>query len=529
MNVVDKVKQEIRDLIGEEVEIEIPKNSNFGDFSTNFAMKQAKSLGKNPREIAQDIIGKLKLPSTYVEKAEIAGAGFINFYLKESWINEIPKNVLDQKENYGQNDSLKGKKINLEYVSANPTGPMHMGNARGGALGDSLAKLFKLCGASVTKEFYLNDTGNQIVKFGESLYARYMQKSDSSYPFPEDGYQGQDVIANVDKYLEKHGDKDITQEKLTDFALENNIADIKRILKEYNVDFDVWFSEKTLHNSGAVEKTIEILTKNGHTYEKDGAIWLRTQVEEKDDVIVRANGIPTYFAADIAYHYDKLAIRGFDRSIDIWGADHHGHIARVKKGIELMGLDPNRFEVITVQLVRLVDNDEIVRQSKRRGNATSLGELIEDIGVDAARFFFNTRLANTHFDFDLGLAIKKSNDNPVFYVQYAYARICSILNNLEEVESFDVVNASEPAEKELLKKISCFPNEVALAADNLEAARIVHYATDLAGEFHSFYSACKVAVDDDNTRKSRIAICQATKQTLKNVLDILGVSAPEKM
>ena len=533
MNIIDEIKSQIIKLINlpeEKIILEIPKKREFGDYSTNIAMKLAKTLGKNPRDLAQEIISKMNFDGTYITKAEIAGAGFINFFLDDKWLAQVPKNVLKLGDKYGANESLKGEKICLEYVSANPTGPMHMGNARGGALGDSLARVMKACNADVTKEFYLNDAGNQIAKLGKSLYARYMQAQGEDYEFPEDGYQGADIIQLAEEFGKAKGTEEEITEKLVAFALERNCANMKRVLSEYRVDYDVWFKESTLYETNAVADIVEMLKQNGATYEKDGAIWLRCDetTDEKDEVLVRANGIPTYFAADIAYHYNKLHERKFTRAINVWGADHHGHIARMKRSMDLLGIDGERLEVITIQLVRLMRGSEIARMSKRRGEMISLEDLLEEIGIDAARYFFNMRLANSHFDFDLELAVKKSSENPVYYVQYAHARICSILENAPEWKC-ESPTYEHDAEKNLLRKIAQFPSEVAICAQTLEPSRLTHYATDLAGEFHSFYAACKVITDDATTRNSRLLLADVARQTLANVLELLGVNAPERM
>ncbi|GHV18611.1 arginine--tRNA ligase [Clostridia bacterium] len=537
-NIIDVIKKQITDLfgdLGEEIVLDIPKNREFGDYSTNIAMQLAKRERRNPRELAAEFVDKMDFSGTYIDKAEVAGAGFINFYLNDSYLIAVPKNVLEFGDNYGANDSLKGQKILLEYVSANPTGPMHMGNARGGALGDSLARVMKACGADTTREFYLNDSGNQIAKFTNSLYARYMQQF-GEYEFPEDGYHGKDIAELAAEYTKITGEdklKNISEEEikagLTAFGLERNVADIKRILGDYRVEYDYWFHESSMYETGAVEKIVDMLKKTGETYEQDGALWLKCG--DKDEVLVRANGFATYFAADIAYHYNKLAERGFDRAINVWGADHHGHIARMKRSMEILGLDPDRLEVITIQLVRLMRGGEVARMSKRSGESITLGDLLEEIGIDSARYFFNMRLANSHFDFDLELAVKQSSDNPVFYVQYAHARICSIIESAKEYGNWTGVEPTytHEAEQTLIRKIANFPQEVAVSAQILEPSRLTHYAAELAGDFHSFYGACKVMVEDEQTRNSRLLLVDSARQTLKNVLNLLGVTAPERM
>ena len=523
-----------------EINIETPRDTKFGDFSANTAMLLAKQEKQAPRMIAQKIIDNMSIDGTYIDRIEIAGAGFINFYLKEGWMAGVLPIVEEMGDNYGYTDFGKNEKVMIEFVSANPTGPMHMGNARGGALGDSLGNVMKMAGFDVTKEFYLNDAGNQIEKFSKSLEARYLQQYDAQYPFPEDGYHGDDIKQRAAQFTEIHGDKykdatsDERRKALADFSLEKNSADMKETLKHYRVVHDVWYCESDLYKSGDVEKTIQALKDSGEAYEKDGAVWLKG--EEKDEVLVRANGIPTYFAADIAYHYNKFVTRGFDRVINIWGADHHGHIARMKNAMGLLGIDPERLQVVTMQLVRLMRGGEVARQSKRTGGAITLTELIDDIGIDASRYFFNMRLAGSHFDFDLDLAVQQSNENPVYYVQYAHARICSIIRQMVEegikvpaCKDIDLSLLDKPEEIELLRKIAQFPGEIKQSAEALEPAKIVKYVSDLAGLFHSFYNANRVKVDDNALMLARLKLIDSVRITIKNALAILAVEAPEKM
>ncbi len=524
----------------QKINIETPKDIKFGDFSANTAMLLAKQEKKAPRVIAQEIIDNMDIEGTYIDRIEIAGAGFINFYLKEGWMAGVLPIVEEMGNNYGYTDFGKNEKVMIEFVSANPTGPMHMGNARGGALGDSLGNVMKMAGFDVTKEFYLNDAGNQIEKFAKSLEARYLQQYDETVEFPEDGYHGDDIKVRAAQFTEIHGDKFVNatseerRKALSDFSLEKNIADMKETLKHYRVVHDVWYCESDLYKSGDVEKTIQALKECGEAYEKDGAVWLKG--EEKDEVLVRANGIPTYFAADIAYHYNKFVTRGFDRVINIWGADHHGHIARMKNAMSLLGIDPDRLQVVTMQLVRLMRGGEVARQSKRTGGAITLTELIDDIGIDASRYFFNMRLAGSHFDFDLDLAVQQSNENPVYYVQYAHARICSIIRQMSEegiavpvCKDIDLTLLNAPEEIELLRKIAQFPGEIKQSAETLEPAKIVKYVSDLAGLFHSFYNANRVKVDDAALMLARLKLIDSVRITLKNALAILAVEAPEKM
>lgn len=523
-----------------EINIETPRDTKFGDFSANTAMLLAKQEKQAPRMIAQKIIDNMSIDGTYIDRIEIAGAGFINFYLKEGWMAGVLPIVEEMGDNYGYTDFGKKEKVMIEFVSANPTGPMHMGNARGGALGDSLGNVMKMAGFDVTKEFYLNDAGNQIEKFSKSLEARYLQQYDAEYPFPEDGYHGDDIKQRAAQFTEIHGDKykdapsDERRKALSDFSLEKNIADMKETLKHYRVVHDVWYCESDLYKSGDVEKTIQALKDCGEAYEKDGAVWLKG--EDKDEVLVRANGIPTYFAADIAYHYNKFVTRGFDRVINIWGADHHGHIARMKNAMSLLGIDPDRLQVVTMQLVRLMRGGEVARQSKRTGGAITLTELIDDIGIDASRYFFNMRLAGSHFDFDLDLAVQQSNENPVYYVQYAHARISSIIRQMAEegvavpaCKDIDLSLLDKPEEVELLRKIAQFPGEIKQSAEALEPAKIVKYVSDLAGLFHSFYNANRVKVDDNALMLARLKLIDCVRITIKNALAILAVEAPEKM
>ena len=531
--------------------IEVPKDKANGDYSTNMAMLLARTLKKAPRDIATEIVNNIESDSA-VEKVEVAGAGFINFYLNNSYIYEVLKEIEEKGADYGCLDIGKGKTVNVEYVSANPTGPMHMGNARGGAIGDCLAKVLSKAGYSVTKEFYVNDAGAQIDKFGRSLEARFIEEVTGKCDFPEDGYQGEDIREHAKAYIEKNGasliekSSDEIKQTLIDYALPLNLDKMHNDLASYRINYDTWFYESTLHNGGLVADTIEMLKKTDLVYEKDGALWFKSTnfIEKKgeddrsykDDVLVRANGIPTYFAADIAYHRNKLETRGFDIAINIWGADHHGHIARMKGALEAIGLDSSKLNVITMQLVRLMENGEIVRMSKRTGKMITLSDLLQDIGIDAARFFFNLRQAGSHFDFDLGLALKQSNDNPVFYVQYAHARICSILRLLGEdglnLESFDKINpALLQAEQEiaLLKRLAALPEEIKIAAETFDPSRITRYVIAVAADFHSFYNDCHIKGEETSLAKARLSLCAATKQVIKNCLDILGVNAPEKM
>ncbi len=529
----------------EKIKLEVPKDKQHGDFACNIAMVLAKALKTPPRAIADAIVSLIPIGGD-IEKIEVAGAGFINFYLSSNWLYETMNQIEVQGENYGRIDLGKGKKVMVEFVSANPTGPMHMGNARGGALGDCLAAVLDFAGYEVTREFYINDAGNQIEKFGNSLNARYIQelKGVDAIEFPEDGYHGEDIINHAKAFIAIHGDKHLSvseeerKQALVDYALEKNIVALKEDLERYRIVYDVWFRESTLHESGAVQAAIDTLTQNGYTYEEDGAIWLNCEKMglEKNEVLVRTNGIPTYFAADIAYHWNKLNQRGYDWAINIWGADHHGHVARMKHALDAVGSNGEKLDVVLMQLVRLMKDGEIVRMSKRTGKAITLSDLLEDISVDAARFFFNMRSAGSHLDFDLGLAAQQSNDNPVFYVQYAHARICSILRLLEEegikVLPYEKIQAdllTEPAELDLLKKLSDLPGEIEAAAKALEPARMTRYVMDLAAAFHTFYTACRVKVEDADLMNARLKLIDSARIVIKGVLTMLKISAPEKM
>ena len=526
--------------------VEKPREKAHGDFSANLAMLLAKPAKKAPRQVAEALVGAMNLEDTYIEKVEIAGPGFINFFLSGAQRSAILEAICTEGADYGRSDAKKGQKIMVEFVSANPTGPMHMGNARGGALGDGLASVLDWAGADVTREFYLNDAGAQIVKLAKSLEARYQQhfKGADAVPFPEDGYQGKDIIEHAETFIAETGEKYLNvpeeerKEVLTSYVLEKNIAALHRDLGAYKINYDVWFPESDLYKSGEVEETIEQLKTSDYTYEQDGALWFKSTAFglEKDDVLVRNTGIPTYFAVDIAYHRNKFLVRGFDKVINVWGADHHGHVARMKGAMEALGINPDRLHVVLMQLVRLMQDGEIVRISKRTGNMITLNDLIDEIGLEPARFFFNLRQADSHLEFDLDLAKSQTNENPVFYVQYAHARICSILRVLE-TEGIKVKPASEqnfalltaPEETELIDKLGAFPEEILTAADHYDPSRLTRYALDLASSFHSFYNACRIKGEDEAVMQARLALANAVKTVLYSDLSILGVEAPERM
>ncbi len=529
-----------------EIEIEIPKEKSHGDFSSNIAMKLTKVLRNAPVKIAASLIEAMKTDGTYIEKIEIAGPGFINFYLSKKRIYDALKDAYVLGKDFGKLDVGKGKKVMVEFVSANPTGPMHMGNARGGALGDSLASVLEMAGYDVTREFYINDAGAQIDKFANSLEARYIQalKGEDAVDFSEDWYQGNDIKVLAQEFIKINGDKHLQSSSedlraaLVKFGLEKNIAKLKTDLSAYRINYDVWFNESSIHENGEVKETIELLRKSDLTYEKDGALWFKSTEfgSEKDDVLIRANGFPTYFAVDIAYHRNKFEKRGFDRVINIWGADHHGHVARMKGAMDAIGCDGSKLEIIIMQLVRLMKQGSAVRMSKRTGEMITLSDLVEDIGIDAARFFFNLRQAGSHLEFDLDLAIAQNNENPVFYVQYAYARISSIIRNLSEegisidnVENIDLSLLCDASETELIEKLISYPNEIYLSSVSMEPSKLTRYALDLSALFHSFYNSCRVKCDDEKLMQSRLLLCHTTKNIIKSVFDILKIDAPEKM
>lgn len=533
--------KEMRDFI-----IEIPKDTSHGDFASNAAMVNAKNAGKAPRDIAAALLEAMDFTGSYFVAAETAGPGFMNFRLGQNWFSDSVQSVLDCGADYGRSDYGLGEKVMVEFVSANPTGPMHMGNARGGAIGDCLASALDFAGYEVCREFYINDAGNQIVKFGKSLEARYLQLylGEDAVEFPEDGYQGEDIKVRAKEFADLHGDKYVNApseertQALIDYALPANVEGLRRDLEKYRIKYDVWFSEKSLHESGAVMDVVKLLSDRGMTYEKDGAVWYKATEfgAEKDEVLVRANGIPTYFTADIAYHYNKFAVRGFDRVIDVWGADHHGHVARMKGSMDAIGLDGSKLDVVLMQLVRLMKDGQPFKMSKRTGKAITLTDLLEEIPIDAARFFFNMREPNSTLDFDLDLAVEETSQNPVYYVQYAHARICSILKNLAAegisprpvtAAELDLLTTNE--EKELIRKLATLPEEIIGAAKNYDPARLTHYVIDTATLFHKFYNACRVKGEEEPLMQARLALCMATRIVIENVLGLLKITAPESM
>lgn len=546
--------------------VERPADVSHGDFSCNAAMASAKALKNNPRAIGQMIADAAILEGTVFEKIEVAGPGFLNFFISPAWFNETVGEVISSGSDYGKTELGKGKRVLVEFVSANPTGPMHIGNARGGALGDSLSSVLQFAGYDVEREFYVNDAGNQIEKFGKSLSIRYMQIADGNkadvialfgdedvcrkifedeenFPMPEDVYKGVDIIEHAYNFYKINGDKFVSADEesrksaLVEYALPLNIDGLERDLKKYRIVYDTWFRESSLHKNGAVKQIVDMLTEKGQTYEKDGAIWFKASDfgDDQDRVLVRANGIPTYFVPDIAYHYNKLVTRGFDKAVDILGADHHGYIARMKAALTALGVDANKLDIVIMQMVMLVRNGETVKLSKRSGKAITLSTLLDEVPIDAARFFFNLRDPNTHLEFDLELAIEESSSNPVFYVQYAHARICSILRRMEEEGTgyknipVNELNYSHPAELALIRHIAALPDCINEAAKDYNPSKITKYLCDLAQLFHKFYDNCKIKGEEENTLQSRLSLCVATKTVFKNLLDLLKVDAPEKM
>ena len=526
--------------------VEIPKDVKNGDFASTFAMQAAKPLGMNPRKIAEAICEKAQLEGTIFSGLEIAGPGFLNLRLGHGYFENVLRDIQEEGANYGRSQSEKKEKIMVEFVSANPTGPMHMGNARGGVLGDSLAEVLSRAGNDVSREFYVNDAGNQIEKFAQSLEARYFQILDGeeNVPFPEDGYHGDDIRELAKIFYEQHGDsyRNVPEKErhdaLVQFGLEKNLAKMRRDLEKYRITYDTWFFESTLHDSGYVKETVDLLTEKGATYENEGALWLRTSDYgcEKDDVLRRANGFYTYFAADIAYHRNKFEQRGFDRVINIWGADHHGHVARLKAALDILGLDgSHRLEIVLMQLVRLMRDGEVVRMSKRTGKAITLSDLLDEISCDAARYFFNSRAADTHLEFDLGLAVREDNENPVYYVQYAHARVKSILRNLEQEGvqcslNPDLSLLKSEEELELIRELARLPEEIRLAARDREPSRINRYVNNVAAAFHRFYTVSRIRdAETEALRDARVYLIRQVATVIENGLSVFGVTAPDKM
>ncbi|MEE0304734.1 MAG: arginine--tRNA ligase [Eubacterium sp.] len=525
--------------------IEKPANKDNGDYSTNVAMAGARAFKKAPRMIAEAIASCIDLDGTAFERVEIAGPGFMNFFLSQQFYSNVLKDVFSCGKDYGKSDYGQGKRVLVEFVSANPTGPMHIGNARGGAIGDCLASVLDWAGFSVNREFYVNDAGNQIEKFATSLEVRYLQHYDPSIELPEDAYHGQDIVEHAENFIKEYGDKYVNADSkerrkaLVDFALPKNIAGLERDLGRYRITYDKWFRESTLHNDGSVQRVIDALKEKGVTYEQDGALWFKASEygNDKDIVLVRANGLPTYIVPDIAYHYNKLVTRGYDKAIDVLGADHHGYVPRMKAALTALGLDASRLDCVIMQMVRLVREGETIKLSKRSGKAITLNTLIDEVPLDAARFFFNLREPNSHFDFDLELAAKQSSENPVYYVQYAHARICSIIKKAQEQgvelktpsdDELALLNSKE--EKDLIRHLSLLTDEIVSAAKSYDPAKITHYVIELATLFHKFYNAQRVMLDDnEGLMQARLFLCKAVKDTIYNILTMLKITAPEVM
>ena len=580
MNMIQKAKEQVQELTKQAYaaavkenllpdgvsiapSVEIPKDVSNGDYTTTFCLAAAKAMKMNPRQVASVLMQHMTLENSYFTSVELAGPGFMNFRLGDKWYGDTMAAIEAAGGDYGCSDMLKGRKIMVEFVSANPTGPMHMGNARGGVLGDTLASVLQKSGADVWREFYVNDAGNQIEKFAKSLEARYFQiiKGEDAVEFPEDGYHGDDIRELAQAFYAQEGDKYLDcdektrHDALARFGLDHNIPKMKRDLERYGIRYDQWFFESSLHESGYVADTVAALTELGYTYEKDGALWLKTaeileknlraagksdaDIEKlalKDDVLRRANGFYTYFAADIAYHRNKFAVRGFDKVINIWGADHHGHVARLKGAMDALGLDgEHRLDIVLMQLVKLVRDGEVVRMSKRTGKAISLTDLLDEIPVDACRYFFNAK-PETQMEFDLGLAVREDSENPVYYVQYAHARICTLLKALaaegyqvKDAADVDFTVLSTPEEKALIKQLAQYPVVVQLAARDYDPSFINRYLTELAAAFHKFYNACRIKGEAENVLLARLKLADTARAVLKNGMTLIGCSAPEKM
>ena len=521
--------------------LETPPEKSFGDFATNFAMQAARSLKANPRKIAEAIVARLEMP--WLDRAEIAGPGFLNFYLKPDWLYTLLQEILDQGEAYGNTTAGQRQKVQVEFVSANPTGPLHVGHGRGAAFGSALANLMQAAGYDVQKEFYINDAGNQIDNLAASVEARYLELLGQAVTFPEDGYHGKDIVETAQRIIDNAGSRYLMmspadrREVFKQIALDEKLLALREDLESFGVTFDEWFSERSLFEDDAVAAACRQLREKGHAYDKDGAFWLRSTDfgDDKDRVIIRDNGIPTYFASDIAYHDNKFR-RGFETVINIWGADHHGYIPRMKAAVAALGYDPARLEVLVLQMVSLYQGGELVKMSKRTGQGVTLTELIEEVGRDAARYFFIMRSLDSQLDFDLDLAKSHSNDNPVYYVQYAHARIASIFRQMAEAGiAFDSRAKAElkllstPFEQDLIRKLGDYPEEVSAAARDRAPHRIARFAHELAGLFHSFYNGCRVLGVEPELTIARLALVAATQRVLKHALSILGVDAPEKM
>ena len=526
--------------------VDLPRDVSNGDYAANHAMAGAKTLRLPPRKIAEILQGGLELEGSYFDTVEIAGPGFMNFTLSPKWYTAVLDAVVAEGDDYGSSNEGKGERVMVEFVSANPTGPMTIGNARGGVIGDALATVMKRAGYDVYREFYVNDAGNQVDLFGKSIEARYLQLilGEENHSFPENGYHGEDIRELAQRIFDNEGERYLnvpTEERcaaFVAFGLPYNIELMKKHLERYRISFDRWFLESELHNSGYVAETVKLLEDAGYLYENEGALWLRNTDfgADKDEVLRRANGFFTYYAVDIAYHRNKFIERGFDRVIDVWGADHHGHAIRFAASMTapVLGLQDKKLDFLIMQMVRLVRDKEVVKVSKRTGKALTLNDLLDEIGVDACRFFFNAK-PDTHLEFDLDLAIRQDSENPVYYVEYAHARICRLLEHLAD-EGHDVpmgnVDASaftEETERELIKQLAAYAEEIRLAARDYDPSRINRYVVDLAARFHRFYVACRIKEAEPEVRSARLKLCDCTRRVISNALGIIGVTAPEKM
>lgn len=527
--------------------VEIPKEASNGDYAATHALGAARDMKMAPRKIAEMLLKHLELSGSYFYRCEAAGPGFINFFLSDKWYADVLRTIDAEGDRYGQSDLGKGTRVMVEFVSANPTGPMTIGNARGGVLGDALASVLKKVGYDVWREFYVNDTGNQVDLFGRSLEARYLQLclGEDACTFPENGYHGTDIRELAALIYERSGDKYVNYEPaerikaFIEFGLPHNIALMKKHLSRYRINFDQWFMESELHENGDVAETVKLLEDNGYTYEKDGAVWLKNidLGADKDEVLRRTNGFYTYYAVDIAYHRNKFTQRGFDRVIDVWGADHHGHSIRFKSTMTspALGINPDRLDFVIMQMVRLVRDGETVKVSKRTGRALTLNDLLDEISVDACRFFFNAK-PDTHLEFDLGLAVRQDSENPVYYVQYAHARICSLVaalaadgHSVPPVDTIDITLLNQEVERELIKQMSLLPEELKLAARDYDPSRLNRYVIELAARFHRFYNACRIRGEDTALLSARLKLADTVRSVIRNALDIVGVTAPEKM
>ena len=579
-NMIQKAKQQVAELVNAAYlaaaekgdlpagltlggSVEIPKDTANGDYAANYAMASAKLMRMPPRNVAETLVSNMELDGSWFESVDVAGPGFMNFRMGGKWYSDVLKNVAEEGDSFCNCNIGEGKKLMVEFVSANPTGPMHMGNARGGVLGDALASVLSRAGYNVWREFYVNDAGNQIEKFAGSIEARALQllKGEDAVEFPEDGYHGDDIKELAKLFCEKYGEGWLelpTTERhkmMAEFGLSVNLPKMKRDLARYGIEYDQWFLESSLHESGYVADSVQKLTEAGYTYEKDGALWLHTskilsdkllaagkkpenieKLELKDDVLRRANGFYTYFAADIAYHRNKFEQRGFDKVINVWGADHHGHVARLKGAMDALGLDgEHRLDIVLMQLVKLMRGGEVVRMSKRTGKAISLSDLLDEIPVDAARYFFNSR-PESPVEFDLDLAVRQDSENPVYYVQYAHARICTMISALKaeghdvpDINSVDLSLLTTEQERELIKQIALLPEEIRLAARDYDPSRINKYVTELAARFHRFYTACRIKGAEEGVLNARLCLADTVRKVIALSLSVIGVSAPSKM